>query len=503
MRQRVIVFNLFVILLMLACSIFSPREVPTQPPTLRPTQEISSPTIDEKPLPTEEASTSVPTLNTQGLIQPSDLKYIGAIRLPGGEDRPKTFAYGGNAMTFNPDGDPSGKNDGFPGSLFISGHDRIAYGEVPDGNQIAEINIPAPVITRSLDDLPIPDFLQDFANVLRGHFLGMEEIPRMGMQYGNDPKLGPTLFLAFGQHMQFDDQPTHALVSADLDPGSFQGEWYIGDQPSTNTNGYMFELPQSWADRFTSSYSLATGRMRDGGLAGMGPDLFAYRPFQDDGVPAATGAHLENKTLLKYDSSLTTGDLIHCMTGYQHPDEWEGGAFLDDGSGKQAVIFAGTKGTGEKFWYGYLDAVNPTKPCVDTGVTDYVTCRMADGSSCPQTDFSGCCDEASGGCATNRGWWSSRFDAQISFYDPAQLADVAAGKLESWQPQPYAVLDLDEFLFNSPPEWDRQMLGWGDQRRFRIGDVAFDRQNGILYILELYADGAKPVVHVWQINNNE
>ena len=44
-----------------------------------------------------------------------------------------------------------------------------------------------------------------------------------------------------------------------------------------------------------------------------------------------------------------------------------------------------------------------------------------------------------------------------------------------------------------------QNLGWGNQRRFRIGDVAFDRTNGILYILEQYADDAKPVVHVWQL----
>ena len=30
-----------------------------------------------------------------------------------------SFAYGGNAMTFNPNGDPAGPRDGFPGSLFI------------------------------------------------------------------------------------------------------------------------------------------------------------------------------------------------------------------------------------------------------------------------------------------------------------------------------------------------------------------------------------------------
>ena len=51
----------------------------------------------------------------------------------------------------------------------------------------------------------------------------------------------------------------------------------------------------------------------------------------------------------------------------------------------------------------------------------------------------------------------------------------------------------------NPPEWDRMDLGWGDQRRFRVGDVAFDRENGLLYVLEMYADNAKPVVHVWRV----
>ncbi len=74
------------------------------------------------------------------------------------------------------------------------------------------------------------------------------------------------------------------------------------------------------------------------------------------------------------------------------------------------------------------------------------------------------------------------------------------GEIEAWQPQPYAVLDIDEYLYLSPPEWDRTMLGWGDQRRYRIGGAAFDRENGFLYILELFTDEAKPVVHVWQVN---
>jgi len=136
---------------------------------------------------------------------------------------------------------------------------------------------------------------------------------------------------------------------------------------------------------------------------------------------------------------------------------------------------------------------------VDAEVSDFTTCRMADGSACPTEDFSGCCEEGVD-CVTYRGWWTTRYDAQMILYNPADLARVAAGEIESWEPQPYAALDIDEYLYLEAPEWDAVSLGWGDQRRNRIGAAAYDRQNGYLYVLELYADGAKPVVHVWQID---
>ncbi|MBU2611574.1 MAG: hypothetical protein KJ606_11630, partial [Chloroflexi bacterium] len=98
-----------------------------------------------------------------------------------------------------------------------------------------------------------------------------------------------------------------------------------------------------------------------------------------------------------------------------------------------------------------------------------------------------------------RGWWSAHFDTQFILYDPADLARVAAGELASWEPQPYAVLDIDEHLFFNPSGVESDLLGAGVQRRYRIGDVAYDRQNGLLYVLELFADEAAPVVHVWQV----
>ncbi len=422
-------------------------------------------------------------------LDPKDIEYLGAFRLPGGDEPPLTFAYGGNAMTFNPDNN----------SLFITGHDRVAYGGVPDGDQVAEVSIPAPSLSRNVADLNVGEFIQDFADVTAGRFTELEEIPKVGLQYLNRPETGPLLHIAWGQHLQPQEVPSHGWFSANLSEPDFQGTWFIGNQDLYSVNGYMFEIPAEWADIYAGGRVLATGRMRDGGQGGMGPTLFAYRPWNEDGSPPPAGTRLEEVTLLLYENAYNTEDIVRAMNGYQHPDSWEGGAWLTSPSGKQAVLFAGTKSNGEKYWYGYINPDGPQNACVDSHVTDFPTCRMADGSVCPQQDFAGCCDADAGTCVSNRGWWTTRFGAQFILFDPNDLARVASGEMESWEPQPYAVIDIDEYLFLAPPEWDLVELGWGDQRRNRIGDVAFDRANGLLYVLELYADGAKPLVHVWRI----
>lgn len=468
----------------------------TATPTLPPSQtQALTPTY--LPITTKEATPSSPPEPSQRL-QPADLIYRGAFRLPQGGERPLTFAYGGNAMSFNPAGDPSGSSDGLPGSLFISGHDRMPYDELPHGGQIAELSIPAPVIAADLASLPIAAFLQDFANVAEDFFPGLDEIPRMGMAYLDHPTTGARIHLAWGQHL--DPEPfvaSHAWFSPDLAPHQMQGTWYIGEQPPYQTTGYLFEIPAAWADTYASGRYLAAGRFRDGGWAGMGPNLFAYLPWTDaSGTPAADGAHLPETILLEYESSNENDNIERCLDGYQHPDEWEGGAWITTPGGKSAVLFAGTKSNGAKYWYGYTNPAGPQFPCVDGDmVGDFPICRTADGSLCPPEDLIEC-----PGHNDYRGWWSTHFDATIILYDPADLGRVSAGEIESWEPQPYATLDIDEVLYHNPAGVEEDMIGTGDQRRFRIGDVAYDRDNGLLYILELFADEAQPVVHVWQIS---
>jgi hypothetical protein len=485
-RQKIALLFGFVFGITLACM---PTPAPESPPGPAETAAGGAPTA----LPPGTKASPSPA---GPLIQPSDLTYLGAFRLPDDGERPRTFEYGGNAMTFNPNGDPSGSDDGFPGSLFVTGHDRMPYGELPDGGQVAEVNIPVPSLSRNVVDLPQAGFVQGFHDVAAGFFTRMDEIPRIGMLYLDTQVTGPKIHIAWGQHLQPDPPaPTHGWFSPDLSNPQFRGEWFIGNQSFFSVNDYMLEIPAAWADAHAQGRIVGTGRFKDGGWSGMGPALIAYRPWVvESGAPAPSGTHLDETVLLLYESSQDTEGIERCLAGYQHPDEWSGGAWITSGDGRSALLFAGAKSNGTKYWYGYINPAGPEYPCVDQDVTDFVTCRMADGSPCPAEDFVECA-----GHNDYRGWWSTHFDTQFILYDPADLARVASGEIEPWEPKPYAAVDIDEHLFFNPAGVEPELLGAGEQRRYRIGDVAYDRDNGLLYVLELFADGAKPVVHVWRV----
>ncbi len=481
MKQPILLTVCLLLVLLTACNL------PAQTPALPSLPAAGT---------AESRDTSSPPAPLPGnVIDPQSLEYLGAFRLPEGRERPYTFEYGGNAMTFNPDGDPDGAADGFPGSLFITGHDRLPYGELPNGSQVAEVNIPSPLNAREIESLPRAEFLQEFHDVAASRFTEMEEIVRIGMLYLNRPETGPVIHITWGQHIEPDPTvPTQGWFSADLARPDFQGPWYLEGPSWYSVNDYMLEIPADWADAYLSGAYVGTGRFKDGGWSGMGPVLIAYRPWDENGNPFPPNSRLSSVTLLRYAASTETDAIERALNGYQHPDEWSGGAWLTTAGGQAALLFAGAKSNGERYWYGYLNPAGPDLPCVDEAVTDFVTCRLADGNSCPPEDFRECA-----GHNDYRGWWSTRWDAQFLFYDPADLARVALGEIESWEPQPYAVLDIDEHLYFNPAGVETDLIGAGPQRRYRLGDVAYDRQSGLLYVLELYADGAAPVVHVWRV----
>ena len=398
------------------------------------------------------------------LIGPDDFTYLGFFRLPeasGGSD----WDYSGHGLTYYPEGDPSGPDDGFPGSLFGFGHDHQLF--------VSEINIPEPVITTNLEEANRAQTLQPFADITDGIFSPPEmSIPRAGIAYLAEPV--PLLHFTFGQHIQ-DFEPSHGWAALDLSQPEAQGAWVFDGYTNYVTNDYLFEIPSEWADAISPGPLLASGRAREGLWSGRGPGLFAYSPG-DTGNPLPPGDVVSNVIpLLLYGEQLPgQPDLIstpeQSVTGYREADHWWGGAWItvEDVAG---VVFAGTKALGQE-WYGFANGLVWEHDCAE---------------HTPPT-----CPDPPEWPYDNRGFWAEDYQAQFIFYDPSDLVAVSTGEIESWEPQPYAMMVLDEYLLD--PELNHE-----EYKRDLVGSVAFDRENGIFYMIERLADEYQSVIHVWRI----
>ncbi len=387
-------------------------------------------------------------------LQPDELVYRGAFRLPDGSGG-SNWEYSGDAMAYYPNGDPSGPPDGYPGTIFGVGHDWQKY--------VSEISIPAPVISvnHSPDELNTATTAQDFRDVRAGvgSLNVLQEMPRVGMEYlpPQGSQTSGKLYLCWGGHLQDEEECVASHMWCDLDLSNSRGAWWIGDYSPYSVNDYMFEIPQAWANANTPGMRLATGRFRDGGWSGQGPALFACGPW-NQGNPPAPDTVLSATPLLLYSSTATDEPPYHTLDNYHHADEWTGGAWLTAGE-QAAVVFIGTKGWGD-CWYGLPDGtVWPDEPPFPSD---------------PQGQ---------------RGWWSTGFVAQMIFYDANDLAAVARGAMPPHQPQPYATLDIDQYLYGVV----------GAQQKSHVAAACFDRERGYLYVFQPRADGDKSLVHVWAV----
>ncbi len=387
------------------------------------------------------------------LIQPNDLEYRGAFRLPDGPPE-IGWEWSGEGMTYFPGGDPKGPDDGHPGSLFGVGHNWNQY--------VSEISIPRPVFSRKkiLMELPTATTLQKFCDI-KGNLYEELEQPRMGLVYL--PKQGgqerDKLYFCRAHHLnEGQKDSSHGWCDLDLSNPKSAGPWRIGDLTNYHTSDFIFRIPKEWADKNTPGMLLATGRYRDGGQASQGPSIYAFSPWKH-GNPPPKGAVLKAVTLLEY-SNVTEGNQRK-IKNYHHSDDWSGAAWLTAGR-KSAVILVGTKGHG-KCWYGYANGLvwpdKPPYPPVPPWPND------------------------------DRGWWSTTFTAQFIFFDPNEIAAVVAGKKKPYEPQPYAVMEIDDRLFAIKSK----------QQLRHMGAASFDRERGFLYVFEFRGDEDKCLVHVWHV----
>ncbi len=481
MNKRVCICTIFLVLITgLACNLpsrllSSEEEVSTEEPAVVVEGQTPVEDVQTQPQETTESQVqaltaetgSLPPIPTSGaVILPEDLVYLGAFRLPD-EAGGSGWDYSGTALAYYPDGDPDGPPDGFPGSLFAAGADLLY--------EVAEISIPQPVYSRNLEDLQTAGVLQPFQDISAGTINPETmELPRFGLEYlpAQGDQASGKLYFSVGQHFQ-EFELSHGWREVNLADSNVAGLWGFDGYCNYTSNDYIFEIPKEWADRYAPGQYLATGRAREGPWSGNGPALFAYGPW-NEGNPPAAGATLTSITpLLLYgiqepglleivtDETMSIEDRFDC-------DHWLGGAWLTAGD-NAAVIFAGTKAI-NRCWYGFANGVEWAYDCVET-------------NSCP---------EVPEWPNNDRGFWAEDTIAQIIFFDPADLAAVAVGTMETWEPQPYATLDVSEVMY-------KPSIIPADYKRDILGAAAFDRANGLLYLVERLADGYKSVIHVWRV----
>lgn len=403
-------------------------------------------------------------------LQVDDLAYLGAFRLPEGSNG-TDWTYSGNALAYYPEGDPHGSEDGFPGSLFATGNDIQLF--------VSEISIPAPKISKrkQVAELNTAGTLQPFTDIFGG-MLDYLEQPRVGLCYLPGPPSdgGGKIHFAIGLHLQdtgFD--PSHGWFSTNLSNPHSVGPWVFAGYSGYVTNDYLCRIPKAWADAHTGGQYLAGGRAREGPWAGGGPALFASASWKD-GNPPERGAQLRSVTpLLLYGEQVPGLPEIASRPDQRLPensdsDRYRGCEWLTAGD-RSAVIFIGTKAVGES-WYGFANGVRWDYEC---------------GQSCPDVPE---------WPYDNRGFWATDFKAQVLFYDPDDLAAVASGQKASWEPKPYAVLDLSPYFFD--PEFTREDLI--NYKRDFVGAMSFDQERNLLYVMEpLVEEDGRSIIHVFSV----
>src|SRR6266446_8700955 len=114
---------------------------------------------------------------TYPLIQPTDLVYQGAFRLPNdGSIGNSTFSYGGFSPAYNPTNN----------SLFLVGHDQQ--------QQVAEVTIPTIINSTQISALATASMLQPFVDATEGKMDTVDPTPNDAMKIGGLMVYGGQLY---------------------------------------------------------------------------------------------------------------------------------------------------------------------------------------------------------------------------------------------------------------------------------------------------------------------
>jgi hypothetical protein len=405
---------------------------------------------------------TAPAWQSSTLIDPwSQFDCVGGIRLP--QDLEGHLTYASSGLAYYPGGNPGhDPASEWPGSLYLL---TILC------ERICQITIPIPIESTDISTLPRAETLTAPVDLWPRVYSGNwwpdgGGAASGGITYhpgGNG--VGGYLYYGICDFYGTDESaPGHGVFDLALTQGL--GAWHVGGVPPANvspalTARILFPISQAWADAHCGGRSLMVGNTYVSGLGvpSHGPSLYAIAPWEGGTLPP-NGGSCTAVELLRYSSGAAPENRVINWT----MDMWgDGGAWLEIG-GRSAVAISFSRSVGES-WYG--DALGVFHSTDDI----------------PEPAFG------------DRGVGMTDRKTGLMLYNPADLAAVAAGTMERWEPQPYCVFDFDRFSIKP---------GGGNGI---AGAITYDAQNRRLFFIEHNGDPDYPdgysMLHVWTLREGE
>ncbi len=402
-------------------------------------------------------------------LQPADLVYQGAFRLPA------TFNWGALGLSYYPAGDAGA------GSLLVTGFEAISSPEHPFEScwnsewdcyaWYGQVSIPTPAVEEDWENLPQATLLGSMVNFDQGlisdvhreyvFVSDIEFVPKTGSQT-QDKLYGAADFWYPEGIFGGNSFPT--IWMADINGANARGMFHAGPNVTPfhgrKTGAYLFSAPQWYANQYLGGRTLITGRSRGtpadyepitthGGS--QGPTLFAFHPFDSDTPSGNLNAlpFLYYRVKFPGCAGPNIGPTAECdYPAFTMCDHWTGGAFVDDGR-RQAIMLLGYKGLGRNCYGGAA--------CGD-----------------PCNDY--------------QGYHCHPYERQVIFYDIHELGAVARTERDPWSVLPYAIWRPDEFYLQGDTCWN-------------AGGMTFDPASGRVFMVErgLGGETNAAVMHVWRV----
>ncbi len=400
---------------------------------------------------TGHVSTTTVTVIPSDRLQPSDLTYQGAFRLP------SDCNWGSRGLSYY-----SAGNGGL-GSLLVTGFDQNAP-------EFAQVSVPEPGTATDWQELPESTMLTSMTNFDGGlvsrydaeyesfseHTVasGIAYVPQRGSQTSD--KLYGSIDFWYGVI----DESHPTIWFSEMDGSNARGLYHVGpwELPyhGNKSGDYIFSVPQWYADMYLGGMTLITGKTRGAFYGSQGPTLFAFMPWDSEDP----SGYLNAVPMLWYNiyypdcAGPNVGDKANCdFPDFTMCDKWEGGGFVESGD-KRAILLLGIKGLGDNS-YG-----PPPSPDV---------------------------------CEDSQGYHCDPFERQVIFYDVDELGEVAQGSRDAWTVLPYTIWRPEEFYLGDA---EGQTCG-------QVGGIAIDTGGQRILMIEKgfggYNNENSAVVHIWSL----